>query len=36
MDLLSNKSLLPFFSSFDGGNEGLTWELEGQQRRRER
>jgi hypothetical protein len=31
MDLLSNRSLLPFLSSFDGGNQGLAWELEEQQ-----
>jgi hypothetical protein len=31
MDLLSSRSLLPFLSSFDGGNQGLTWELEEQQ-----
>jgi hypothetical protein len=30
MDLLSNRSLLPFLSSFDGGNQELTWELEEQ------
>jgi hypothetical protein len=35
MDLLSNRSLLPFLSSFDGGNQGLTWELKEQQWRRE-
>jgi hypothetical protein len=27
--------LLPFLSSFDGGNQGLAWELEEQQWRRE-
>jgi hypothetical protein len=36
MDLLSNQSLLSFLSSFDGGNQGLAWELEEQQWRRER
>jgi hypothetical protein len=36
MDLLSNQSLLPFLSSFDGGNQGLAWELKEQQWRRER
>jgi hypothetical protein len=36
MDLLSNRSLLPFLSSFDGGNQGLAWELKEQQWKRER
>jgi hypothetical protein len=36
MDLLSNQSLLSFLSSFDGGNQGLAWELKEQQWRRER
>jgi hypothetical protein len=31
MDLLSNRSLLPFPSSFDGWNQGLAWGLEEQQ-----
>jgi hypothetical protein len=29
MDLLSNRVLLPFLLSFDGGNQMNAWELEG-------
>jgi hypothetical protein len=28
MDMLSNQSLLPFLSRFDGENQGFAWELE--------
>ena len=31
MDLLSNRSLLSFPSSFDGWSQGLAWRLEEQQ-----
>ena len=34
--MLSNQSLLPFLSRFDGENQGFAWELEEQQWRRER